>query len=100
VTVEEVATLAGRFGWSYETLMAMSGAERRLWLAAAGRVATGRSAAPSGPVGSSGGAASSGGATPTPTPPAAVPGGRTMTTEAEMRARLLELHNELNHRGR
>ena len=37
MTVEEVATLAKTFGWSYETLMAMPGAERQLWLAAAAR---------------------------------------------------------------
>jgi hypothetical protein len=60
--------------------MAMSGAERRLWLAAARRVAD----------------------TPTPVAPAAaqLPAGPRVMTDAERRARLLELHEELNHRGR
>ena len=93
MTVEEVATLATRFGWSYETLLAMSGAERRLWLAAADRVAP---------------AAAGGRADRAAPPPAAplTPGGPTppagprLTTEAERRARLLALHEELNHRGK
>ena len=80
MTVEEVATLASRFGWSYETLMSMSGAERRLWLAAAGRVGPPLAAA-----------------APAPLPAPAAP---RMASEAERRARLLELHEELNHRGR
>jgi hypothetical protein len=79
VTVEEVATLATRFGWSYETLLAMSGAERRLWLAAADRVAATAGAGPAGPT---------------------TPVGPRVTTEAERRARLLALHEELNHRGK
>ena len=80
MTVEEVASLAKAFGWSYETLMSMSGAERRLWLAAARRVAD----------------------APAPAAPAApqVPAGPRVMTDAERRARLLELHEELNHRGR
>lgn len=80
MTVEEVASLAKGFGWSYETLMAMSGAERRLWLAAARRVAD----------------------KPAPAPPASpqLPAGPRVMTDAERRARLLELHEELNHRGR
>jgi len=82
VTVEEVATLATRFGWGYEALMAMSGPERRLWLAAAERVAPRPGPAPSGPS----------------APPAAADGPR-LTTEAERRARLLAIHEELNHRG-
>jgi hypothetical protein len=81
VTVEEVATLATGFGWSYETLMSMSGAERRLWLAAAARV----QAVPAAPAP----------AVVPPTPPAP-----RMSTDAERRARLLELHEELNHRRR
>lgn len=84
MTVEEVATLARSFGWSYETLMSMSGAERRLWLAAAARV----SAVP-GPVTPSAGSSA----------PAA-PAGPRQLTDAERKARLLELHEELNHRGR
>lgn len=82
MTVEEVATLATKFGWGYEALMAMSAPERRLWLAAAERVAPRQAPAPS---------ASS-------APPAAADGPR-LTTEAERRARLLALHEELNHRG-
>ena len=83
MTVEEVASLAKGFGWSYETLMAMSGAERRLWLAAARRVAD----------------------KPAPAPPQLpvgpqLPAGPRVMTDAERRARLLELHEELNHRGR
>jgi hypothetical protein len=84
VTVEEVAGLAKSFGWSYETLMSMSGAERRLWLAAAGRAA----AAPGTAVPAFPGAM-----------PASPPAPR-MSTDAERRARLLELHEELNHRRR
>jgi hypothetical protein len=85
VTVEEVATLASRFGWGYEALMSMSGAERRLWLAAAGRVGERPGAVP----------------VPTaPATPAAQPPAGPMSTDAERRARLLALHEELNHRGR
>ncbi len=80
MTVEEVASLAKGFGWSYETLMSMSGAERRLWLAAARSVAD--KAAPA-----------------TPAAPQ-LPAGPRVMTDAERRARLLELHEELNHRGR
>jgi hypothetical protein len=77
--VEEVATLASRFGWSYEALMSMTGVERRLWLAASDRVAAGggrgaAGAAPPGPA-----------ATPAPSPRA---------TEAERRERLLELSQQ------
>jgi hypothetical protein len=89
VTVEEVATLAKGFGWSYETLMAMSGAERRLWLAAVERV----QAVP-------GRSASSAGLPPAAPPPASAPAAPRMSTDAERRARLLELHEELNHRER
>jgi len=78
MTVEEVATLASRFGWSYETLMAMSGAERRLWLRAAEAVAKPPAVTPS-PAGV--------GATPGPPPDAAT----TRLTEAERRAQLLEV---------
>jgi hypothetical protein len=86
VTVEEVARLAMRLGWDYETLMAMSGAERRLWLAAAERVeASPRLTAP-GALG--------------PGPLAPTADGPRLTTEAERRARLLAIHEELNHRGR
>jgi hypothetical protein len=95
VTVEEVATLARTFGWSYETLMAMPGAERRLWLAAAARGSTAlRSAGP--------------GAYKAEFPPAAPPPASAqaaqaaprMLTDEERKARLMQLHEELNHRGR
>ena len=109
MTVEEVATLAIRSGWSYEALMAMSGAERRLWLAAfertggtrpgaarpdaVGAAAAGRGTGPAAP-----------GATVAPAgqaePPSAWSGVGPLATEAERRARLLALHEELNHRGR
>ena len=63
--------------------MAMSGAERRLWLAAARRVGDKPApAAPQVPVGPQ------------------FPAGPRVMTDAERRARLLELHEELNHRGR
>jgi hypothetical protein len=78
MTVEEVATLASRFGWSYETLMAMSGAERRLWLRAAEAVEK-PSAVKSSPA--------SDGAAPTKAPDPAP----TRLTEAERRAELLEV---------
>ncbi len=84
MTVEEVASLAKSFGWSYETLMSMPGAERRLWLAAAGRAESAPGAA----------APAAGVSVPT-APPAP-----RMSTDAERRARLLELHEELNHRRR
>jgi hypothetical protein len=88
VTVEEVATLAKTFGWSYETLMAMPGAERRLWLAAAARVLpAGRPMAPSA-------------YSPEIPPAAPAPGAPRMLTDEERKARLLHLHEELNHRGR
>ena len=77
MTVEEVATLASRFGWSYETLMAMSGAERRLWLRAAEAVEKPPSAKSSLAVG----------AMPDQSP-VAIP---TRLTEAERRAELLEV---------
>jgi hypothetical protein len=64
--------------------MSMSGAERRLWLAAAARV----SAAPATP----------GRIVPSAAPSA--PAGPRQLTDAERKARLLELHEELNHRGR
>ena len=70
-----MATLAVRFGWSYDVLMAMSGPERRLWLAAAEKVA------PAGPT------------------PEQIEAAR-LTTEAERRARLLELVNEMAARRR
>jgi hypothetical protein len=91
VTVEEVATLASRFGWGYESLMAMSGAERRLWLAAARRVGqagVSPSAQPLAPPA----------ATAAATPPA--PAAPRMATDAERRARLMELHDELNRKRR
>lgn len=80
-----MATLASRFGWSYEALMAMTGAERRLWLTAAERVAPA-----GGSVGPAPGPAS--GAQPTPSAETA-PAAR-LTTEAERRARLLELSEQ------
>jgi hypothetical protein len=77
-----VATLAVRFGWSYDVLMAMSGPERRLWLAAAEKVApVAQTAAPASPT------------------PEEVEAAR-LTTEAERRARLLELVNEMAARRR
>ena len=77
-----MATLAVRFGWSYDVLMAMSGPERRLWLAAAEKVApVPQPAAPAGPT------------------PEQVEAAR-LTTEAERRARLLELVNEMAARRR
>jgi hypothetical protein len=79
VTVEEVASLAKGLGWSYETLMSMSGAERRLWLAAARRVADTPASATAAPQ---------------------LPAGPRVMTDAERKARLLQLHEELNHRGR
>ena len=88
MTVEEVARLAMRLGWDYASLMAMSGAERRLWLAASERVAPGA-------------------ASPSARPPASVDPATTASadgprpaTEEERRARLLAIHEELNHRGR
>jgi hypothetical protein len=91
VTVEEVAMLASRFGWSYETLMAMSGAERRLWLAAADRVAADRAATDR--AGASTGTVA---VAAQPVPPAATPA----VTEAERRARLLELAQQYAARYR
>jgi hypothetical protein len=85
--VEEVATLATRFGWSYEALMAMTGAERKLWLAAAEKVA------PAPP------AAASSTAPDARDPAEAAPTAR-LTTEAERRARLLELSQEYAARYR
>ncbi|MFI5226802.1 MAG: hypothetical protein ACHQ3P_09015 [Candidatus Limnocylindrales bacterium] len=78
-----MATLAMRFGWSYDVLMAMSGPERRLWLAAAERVAPSLvvPAVPAGPT------------------PEEIEAAR-LTTEAERRARLLELVNEMAARRR
>jgi len=89
--VEEVATLASRFGWSYEALMAMTRAERRLWLAAADKVApaTTASAPTTGPAS---------GAQAGP-PVDAAPAPR-LTTEAERRARLLELSEQFAARYR
>ena len=93
MTVEEVATLAKTFGWSYETLMAMPGAERQLWLAAAGRVSSA-----SRPRGVSAYRAE----LPAGRATAGVRAGRTarMLTDEERKARLMQLHEELNHRGR
>jgi hypothetical protein len=72
-----------RFGWSYDVLLAMSGPERWLWLAAAERVAPSLvvPAVPAGPT------------------PEEVEVAR-LTTEAERRARLLELVNEMAARRR
>jgi hypothetical protein len=88
VTVEEVATLASRFGWGYESLMAMSGAERRLWLAAAGR------------LGRLGASASASPPAPAVAAAPATPAAPRMATDAERRARLMELHDELNRKRR
>jgi hypothetical protein len=90
--VEEVATLAKTFGWSYETLMAMPGPERQLWLAAAGRGSVApRSAGPS---------ADKAEFPPVAAPPASAQAGPRMLTDEERKARLMQLHEELNHRGR
>lgn len=99
MTVEEVASLAKAFGWSYETLMSMSGAERRLWLAAAR--AAGGTAARVGvpepaPIDRPGAAPVA--PRPAPVDPWTAVG--PMATEGERRARLLMLHEELNKRGR
>ena len=84
--------LASRFGWSYETLMSMTGAERRLWLAAADRIGP-----RNGPEPRDVHAA----ATHAAVVPAEAPGvpGR-LTTEAERRARLLELSEQYAARYR
>ena len=95
MTVEEVASLAKAFGWSYETLMAMSGAERRLWLAAAGRVST-----TSRPAGASAYRPEVPPAVPPPASALAAQGAPRMLTDEERKARLMRLHEELNHRGR
>jgi hypothetical protein len=95
VTVEEVATLAKTFGWSYETLMAMPGAERQLWLAAASR----GSGAPRSP-GASAYRAELPPAAPPPASAQASPSAPRMLTDEERKARLLQLHEELNHRER
>jgi hypothetical protein len=94
VTVEEVATLAKTFGWSYETLMAMPGVERQLWLAAAGRG--------SGPSRSAGTSAYKAELPPAAPPPASAQATAAprMLTDEERKARLMQLHEELNHRGR
>lgn len=92
MTVEEVAILAKTFGWSYETLMSMPGAERRLWLAAAARVMT--------PGRSGSGSAYSPEIPPASPPPASAQAAPRTLTDEERKARLLQLHEELNHRGR
>lgn len=94
MTVEEVATLAKTFGWSYETLMAMPGAERQLWLAAARG---------SGASGSPTTSAYNAGLPPAAPPPASAQAAQAaprMLTDEERKARLMQLHEELNHRGR
>jgi hypothetical protein len=95
VTVEEVATLAKTFGWSYETLMAMPGAERQLWLAAATRG--------SGASRSTAASAYTADLPPASPPPASAQTVQTaprMLTDEERKARLMQLHEELNHRER
>ena len=81
MTVEEVATLASRLGWSYEPLMAMTGAERRLWLAASERVLAAEAARR--PV-----------VQPSVTHPAA-PAAPRVPTEAERRERLARTLEEM-----
>jgi len=95
--VEEVATLAARLGWSYDTLMAMTTAERRLWLAASDRLAP-----VPGSVGYAAGVATTATLPPAgletrPTAPSA-PG--RLSTEDERRARLVELLEEMTARRR
>jgi hypothetical protein len=94
--VEEVATLAARLGWGYDTLMAMTTAERRLWLAASEKLGSPPAAATM--------PARGGTATPVAAPGAANPAtpvapGR-LTTEDERRARLVELLEEMTARRR
>lgn len=106
MTVEEVATLATTYGWSYESLMAMSGAERRLWLAAGDRVADARAGRPAttgtdATRGPGGGPATPPGVSTAPAAPgSAWTAVGPLATEEERRARLLQLHEELNHRER
>lgn len=98
MTVEEVATLARTFGWSYETLMAMPGAERQLWLAAAARGSTAPRAAGPGAY-----KAELPPAAPRPASALAAQAAQEaprMLTDEERKARLMQLHEELNHRGR
>ena len=92
MTVEEVATLAKAFGWSYETLMTMPGPERQLWLAAAAR-GSNVSRSP-------GASAYRADLPPAAPPPASAPAAPRMLTDEERKARLMQLHEELNHRGR
>ena len=118
MTVEEVATLAARLGWGYEELMSMTLAERRLWLAASERfdartsagvrTSPGVGAQPVPPASTT--AATPVAATPVAAtqvseskPPAGPPGPGAappspaplrLSTEAERRARLLELLQE------
>ncbi len=100
MTVEEVARLASRYGWSYEALMSMTLPERRLWLAAAGtRDAAGTGAAATRPVappvaGVPAPTAEAAGAnrvTPASGPAPAAPAEPRLTTEEERRARLYQL---------
>lgn len=108
MTVEEVATLAARLGWGYEELMSMTLAERRLWLAASERFDARAEAGVRAPVGPSAQPvppATTAAATPVSEskPPAGPPGPGAappspaplrLSTEAERRARLLELLQE------
>jgi hypothetical protein len=106
-----VATLAARLGWSYDTLMAMTTAERRLWLAASDNVGAehtprDRIASP-GPVpavGAGTGEHASGpawAAAPVGPAGAAAPvGPGRLSTEDERRARLVELLEEMTARRR
>jgi hypothetical protein len=108
MTVEEVATLAERLGWGYEELMSMTLAERRIWLAASERFdarAPAGARPPAGPGAPPVHAATTPAAVPVSedSPPAGPPGPGAsppspaplrLSTEAERRARLLELLHE------
>jgi hypothetical protein len=85
LTVEEVATLASRLGWSFDALMAMTTPERRLWLAASERVLAGEAARrPPVPMAAAAPAAAT----------AAAPPSR-VSTEAERRDRLVQIVEEM-----
>jgi len=94
--VEEVATLAARLGWGYDTLMAMTTAERRLWLAASEKLGSASAAAVVVASGVAGSTVGPGDATRSPAPVATA----RLSTEDERRARLVELLEEMTARRR
>jgi len=93
MTVEEVARLATRFGWSYEALMSMTLPERRLWLAAADAVRAGTGSRPghAAPVPAAPVAPAAPGTAVAAAPRQAEP---RLTTEEERRARLYQMLQE------